>query len=262
MTNEIITIQPTALEVLNKSEIDVQISTAKAYPRDVAASLQRIGALAMLDEDVAAECFYKLKRGSGDNASYIEGVSVRLAEIIAKEWGNIRVQSRIIGNDGKKITSQGICHDLESNYAASVTVERRITDKYGKTFSEDMQVVTGNAANAIAFRNAVLKVVPAAVTKKIVDEIKRKALGQTSELPERRQKMFAAFAKLRVSKEQIFDYLSVQSAEEIDMERVLTMLGAFQAIKEGTTTVEETFGKKAPQSLAEKAVQQQEQTLL
>lgn len=127
-----------SLTALNKSEIDVQIATAKQYPRNLAQVLNNIETLATMDEETASSCFYILRR----QGKAVEGPSVRMAEIIASSWGNIRVQARIIGNDGKMITAQGICHDLESNYATSTEVKRRITDKYGKTYSEDMQVVT------------------------------------------------------------------------------------------------------------------------
>ena len=149
-----------ALEALNRSEIDMQIATAKKYPRDIMASINKVVALATVDENTAEECFYSLKRRGSDGDTFITGPSVRLAEIVAASWGNIRVAAQVVGNDGKFITARGTCIDLETNNAVSVEVQRRICDKYGKTYSEDMQVVTGNAAAAIAFRNAIFKVVP------------------------------------------------------------------------------------------------------
>ena len=148
--------QAEMLQAINRSEVDMQISTAKAYPRDVQAAIKRIEDLASLDRETAEDWFYVLRRNGAAGQTTIEGLSVRMAEIIAGAWGNLRVQARIIGNDGKTITAQAVCHDLETNFAVSVEVKRRITDKQGRTYSEDMQVVTGNAACAIAFRNAVL----------------------------------------------------------------------------------------------------------
>lgn len=95
--------QAEMLSAINKSEVDIQVSTAKAYPRDVEQSLKRIKQLATIDNETAENCFYALKRGD----TFIEGPSVRLAEIIGCAWGNLRVQARIIGNDGKFITAQG-----------------------------------------------------------------------------------------------------------------------------------------------------------
>lgn len=247
--------QADVLDVLNRGEIDIQIATAKQYPRNIQSVLATIRTLATMDAETAEDCFYVLRRGNASgNQNVIEGVSVRMAEIIASCWGNIRVQTRIIANDGKKITAQAMCHDLESNFAISLTVDRRITDKFGKTYSEDMQVVTGNAAAAIAFRNAVLKVIPKAVTKSIVEETKKAALGQPIDLETSRQNMIQYFSKLGVTEEQLLAYLEVKSVEEITKEKIFELRGTANAIKEGTTTVQETFSAKAEQSaIAEKA---------
>lgn len=227
------------LSAINRSEVDIQISTAKQYPRNLSEVLNKIATYATMDIETAEDCFYVLRR----NNSAIEGLSVRMAEIIAGAWGNLRVQTRIIGNDGKTITAQGVCHDLETNVAVSVEVKRRITDKFGKTFSEDMQVVTGNAASAIAYRNAVLKVVPKAVTKKVIAEVKQVALGQSLDLETSRQNMIAYFAKLGVTEEMLLEYLELKKREEIDKEAVFELRATANAIKEGTTTVQESFIK-------------------
>ena len=244
--NEIINVsQSTMLEALNRSEVDMQIATAKAYPRDVKTSLERIKAMAKADEETANGCFYHLSRG-GDE---INGVSVRMAEIIASCWGNLRVQSRIIGNDGRTITAQGVCHDLESNLAVSVEVKRKITGKNGQTFSEDMQVVTGNAACAIAFRNAVLKVVPKAITQGVINEVQEEA-KKDIDLAKNRQQCVGYFVSLGVAETQLFEFLGINTMEEITADMIMNLRGIATAIKEGTTTVQETFVKPADEKAA------------
>ena len=237
--------QAEVLQAINKSEIDIQVATAKQYPRSIPDVLNKISTYATMDTETASDCFYVLRRSGSGGSTTVEGLSVRMAEIIAGAWGNLRVQTRIVGNDGRTITAQGICHDLETNVAVSVEVKRRITDKYGKTYSEDMQVVTGNAASAIAFRNAVLKVVPKAVTKRVIEGVKQVALGQSLDLETSRQKMLEYFGKLGVTKEMILDYLNLKKVEEIDKEAVFELRATANAIKEGTTTVQETFIKAA-----------------
>lgn len=235
---EIVEVKQTdMLQAINRSEIDMQISTAKQYPRQISEVLNKIRTYSTEDTETAEDCFYVLRRGG----STIEGISVRMAEIIASAWGNLRVQTRIVGNDGKTITAQGVCHDLETNTAVSVEVKRRITDKYGKTYNEDMQVVTGNAASAIAYRNAVLKVVPKAVVKKVIAEARQVALGQSIDLETSRQNMIQYFAKLGVTEAQLLEYLDIKKPEEIDKEKVFQLRATANAIKEGTTTVEESF---------------------
>lgn len=244
--NEIIEIkQAEVLQAINRSEVDMQIATAKQYPRDLPTVLNKIATLATMDKDTAEDCFYRLRRNGADGPNVIEGLSVRMAEIIADSWGNLRIQTRIIGNDGKTITAQGICHDLESNVAVSVEVKRKITDKFGKTFSEDMQVVTGNAASAIAFRNAVLKVVPKAVTKRIISDIKQVALGQSIDLETARKNVIEYYENIGVKEEMLYGYLGIRKREEIDKEMLFELRAVANAIKEGTTSIEDLFIKPA-----------------
>lgn len=251
---EIVQIQQAEmLEAINRSEVDLQIATAKRYPRDLSAVLNKIQTLATMDKETAEDCFYVLRRKDANGEdSIIEGLSVRMAEIIAGAWGNLRVQARIIGNDGRMITAQAICHDLETNFAVSKEVKRRITNKYGKTYSEDMQVVTGNAAASIAFRNAVLTVIPKAVTKKIINNVKQVALGQAIDVETARKNCLANFAKAGVTEAMICQYLDIKTVAEIDKERLFELRATWNAIKEGTTTVQETFIKPALEAKAQK----------
>ncbi len=253
--------QADMLNAINRAEVDIQIATAKQYPRDVDTVLNRIKTYATMDTETAEDCFYALRRKKGDGTSVIEGISVRLAEIIASAWGNLRAQTRIIGNDGRTITAQGLCHDLETNLAVSVEVMRKITDRNGCTYSEDMQVVTGNAAAAIAFRNAVLKVVPKAITKKVINEIKDVAMGKSMDLETRRQNLIGYYSKIGVTLAELLAYCGIGSVEQIDSQMVFELRGLANAIKEGTTTVQETFKAHTADSktIADKARQKAEE---
>lgn len=250
MDNEIIEVkQADMLTAINRAEVDMQISTAKQYPRDTDAVLQKIRKYATMDKETAEDCFYSLKRKDANGADVlIEGLSVRMAEIIAGAWGNLRVQTRIIGNDGRMITAQAICHDLETNFAVSKEVKRSIMTKKGYTYSQDMQVVTGNAASAIAFRNAVLTVIPKAVTKHIINEVKKVALGQDIDLEQRRKAIIEYFGNIGVTERQLFDYLGISKIEEINKEKVFELRATANAIREGSTTVQETFVRPAAEA--------------
>jgi hypothetical protein len=260
--NEIIEVkQADMLAAINRSEIDMQIATAKQFPRDIQQALNRIQTLATLDRETASSCFYTLRRNGG--SQLIEGLSVRFAEIIAGAWGNLRAQARIIGNDGKTITAQGVCHDLETNFAVSVEVKRRITDKNGKTFSEDMQVVTGNAACAIAFRNAVLKVVPKSVTKRIVDQVRQVAAAKITDLDTDRKNALGYFSKLGVNQSAVLTYLGIKSTADIDAQMIIELRGLATALEEGTATISDVFASAATDSTktAEEARKKSEEAM-
>src|SRR5690348_6841125 len=68
-----------ALSAVDRASIDMQIATAKQYPRSITAALREATELATLDEETAKTMLYALKRGG----KVIPGPSVRLAEILA-----------------------------------------------------------------------------------------------------------------------------------------------------------------------------------
>jgi hypothetical protein len=235
-----------ALYLLTKAEVDVQISTAKAFPRSLKMFLDKAMSMATLSEDIAASCSYSLPRGGKS----LDGPSVRLAEIVCSSYGNIRAGARVIANDGKTITAQGVCHDLETNNSVTVEVKRSILQheyKDGKktgrltTMKEDMQVVTGNAACAIAYRNAVFKVVPAALVQDVYDKAKEVARGTAETLVKRRDKAVEYFRSLKVTDAQICEALELKRIEDIDLDKLSTLTGIKAAIKNGEATMQSIF---------------------
>lgn len=228
-----------SLYLLSKAEIDTQIATAKAFPRSVTQFQQKALSMATINEDIAASCTYALPRGGKS----IEGPSVRLAEIVVAAYTNIRAGSMVISNDGKTITARGTCHDLENNVAAQVEVKRRITDRNGKTFNEDMQTLAGNAACAVAYRNAVYKVIPTALINGVWEETKRVARGTAATLATRREKAVEYFKSLGVTEKQLCDVLEVEKIGDIDLDKLEVLTGMKSSIKNGETTVKSLFEK-------------------
>lgn len=118
-----------------------------------------------------------------------------------------------------------------------------------------MQVVTGNAAASIAFRNAVLAVIPKAITKRVINEVKQVALGQAIDVETARKNCLANFAKASVNESMICQYLGIKSIAEIDKERLFELRATWNAIREGTTTVQETFIQPAIEAKAQAAAE-------
>lgn len=241
---------------LSRAEIDQQISTAHAWPRSVTRVMDNVMSLATLDEESAKECIYALPRGG----KAVKGPSIRLAEIIASQWGNCRIGSRIVHVDRieRYIEAEGIFHDLETNAATTSRVRRRISDKEGRVFNDDMIIVTGNAACAIAKRNAILGGVPKAIWRKTYDEVESVIVGDAKTLTERRDANIKAFARFGVKPEEIFTALGVSGESDVTLEHMVSLVGMYSAIKNSESTVEEMFPKTRkkdgwePQSLAEK----------
>jgi len=227
-----------------RGEIDAQVATAKAYPRNVATFKQRSTDLACLDQEVAAGCIYALAR----DGKPIEGPSVRFAEILAATWGNLRVATRIVDEGAKFITAQAACHDLENNTAITIEVRRRITYKNGGRYKDDMIGVTANAASAIAMRNAVLTVVPQAIWKEVYQQTRNTALGAASTLAAKRTESVEYFGKMGVTLEDVLRHLTKDKVagrdgtiEDITLDDVASLRRIATAMKDGETTVDQAF---------------------
>jgi hypothetical protein len=226
------------LAIINKSEIDQQVATAKKWPRSIKKFRDEALQLATLDEATAAECIYALPR----DGKVIEGPSARFAEILAYSWGNSRAGARVIGEDGEFVTSQGMYFDLEKNVAISYEVKRRITTKTGKRYSADMIGTTSNAASSIALRNAVLKGVPKAIWKPIYDAARKVVAGDFKTLVSRRDSALAAFVIYGVTPDMIFKTLGISGKEDIGLDHLVILSGFLTALKENESSVEDIFG--------------------
>lgn len=226
-----------ALTQLNAAEINQQIMTARAYPRSVTNFRRGMREMVTYDEPTALSCLYALKR----SGKVIEGPSIRFAEAAVQAWGNARVGARIVDIGDTFITAQGFFYDLEKNMAVAFEVMRRITNKDGERFNDDMIGVTGNAACSIALRNAILKGIPRTAWDEPYQAARRLSIGQGESISVKRDQMLKAFAPMGVTKEQIFGLLGVKGIDDVSIEQMILMNGILNAIKEGDQKVDEVF---------------------
>jgi len=234
-----------ALGALERSQIDMQISTAKKYPRSVKAFLEEAQSMIAMNLETAESCNYKLKRKGKDGVKVIEGPSIRLLEIAASAYTNLRYGSRIIGIDDDFVTAQGLAFDLEKNVAQTVEVKRSIRTSTGQRYGTDMIMVTSNAAGSIARRNALNGVVPRAYIMHLSDYAKQIAVGDIKSLPERRQRAFDYFTKvLGVDLPKVLAYLEKPSVDDCGLAELDVLSGLKTMLKENEITLEQAFDPK------------------
>lgn len=252
--NEEITIIEADMQTIyqqDKAMVDVQISTAKSFPRNIKRSTENAIAIVTMDVATASTCTYSVPRAG----KAITGASVHLAKILAQVWGNMRVEAKVINVDGKHVTSQAIAFDLENNLAIKVEVKRSITTKTGR-MSDDMIVVTGNAANSIALRNAVLSVIPRAIVDKVYGEAKKTITGDVSDATKLIKKRKQVFDGLKdtygVNESEVLSVVGKAAIDHVTPEDLVVIIGVAQAIKDGDTTVNDAFKSNKKATVSEK----------
>jgi len=226
---------------VDHAEIDLQIATAHRYPRDVVRAKNKMESIATMDPDTAASCFYTLPRGG----KAIQGPSIRMAEIALGCWGNLRAATRITSVDlgpNPTVEIEAAIHDLESNVAIRMSKRRRITKKKSKDAPDEDDInLAANAGSAIALRDAVFKIVPRSVVLPVLDKAKLVAAGDAKSLAQRREAVVKRLEVLGVLRAKIFAAVGVKVLEEIDLEKLGSLIGLGTAIRDGALTIEDAF---------------------
>jgi hypothetical protein len=222
---------------LARAEIDEAIATAHRYPRVLDTVIKKIETLACYNEQAAENCIYSLPRGGKP----IIGASIGFANIIASCWGNCSDGARIVHIDRheKVVIAEGGFHDLETNRKTVLPVQRRIVDKYGRIFSDDMIMVTGMAAASIARRNAILNAVPRAIWFPIYEKALQIVRGTEETFAERKGKAIKAFAQFGIKPDQIYALLGLKGEPDLTLEHLPVLRGMYGALRDGSVTVEE-----------------------
>lgn len=224
--------------------IDIQVATAHKYGRNITKATNNAIAIVQMNDETAHSCKYTVPRGQ----KRISGPSVHMAKILAQNWGNLRIEAKVTSVDEKTVKSAGVCWDLESNVAIKMEVTRSILDKNGRRYSDDMVVVTGNAANAIAMRNAILNTIPKAVVDEVYKAAQRKIVGDISTADKFNLRRKQAVDKLKdtfnVTEAEILAAIGRQAIDQITADDIADLAGIWNAVTDGDTTVDAAFRGK------------------
>lgn len=232
-------VQIVQVDAVERANVDSQVATAKRYPRDIRRSIDNSVVMATMNQETAQSCSYALPRGGKP----ITGSSVHLAKIIVSNWGNMRTEAKVVQITDKQVISRGTCWDLETNVASAFEVRRSIIGKNGQRFSDDMITVTGNAANSIAYRNAVFAVIPKAITDRVYYAAQKFITGDLSDSDKLLKVRTGILNNFKnnygITEEEVVKMCGKQTVNQIGADEISMLMGTIQALKDGDTTVDE-----------------------
>lgn len=227
------------------AEVQASLIAARAAPRDPVAAMDKI-LNAFTRPSLAEVSQYQYSKGGSD----VSGPSIRSAEAIAQQWGNIqfgfREISRGVGADGVGYSEvEAFAWDVENNTRRPTTFRvRHWRDKknnkgYAITDEREIYELTANMAQR-RVRACILAVIPGDVVESAMRQadVTLKASADTSQ--EAIKKMLSAFAEFGVSKEQIEARIqrridSIQPAQVVGLRKV------YASLCDGMSTVEDWF---------------------
>lgn len=223
-------------------EVQAAMIVAKKFPRDEFESMEKIKK-ACQRATLAEQAVYSYPRG-GQNVS---GPSIRLAETLAQNWGNI--DYGVIELEKKDGASEMMAYawDLETNTRVTkiFTVEhKRDTKKgsYNLTDSRDIYEVTANFGSR-RMRACILGVIPGDVVDMAVEECQstvKQGIGKEP-IVERINKLLKAFKnEFGVSREQIEKYAGHNCAN-FGEDDFINLKGVYRALRDGQATPRDYF---------------------
>lgn len=146
------------------AEVQAAVVMAKRFPRDQVKAMDRI-LQACMRPSLAEVAFYQYSRGGSD----ISGPSIRLAEALAQNWGNIISGVTLLSSEGGKSECIAYAWDLETNCRD----EKRFTVRHWRDTKKGGYAITDErdiyelAANLAARRKraCILAVIPGDVVE-------------------------------------------------------------------------------------------------
>ncbi|OYD65987.1 UNVERIFIED_ORG: hypothetical protein BDU10_8639 [Burkholderia sp. CF145] len=184
------------------AEVQAALLIARAQPRDPIAAMDRI----LQDctrPKLAEKATYQYSRGGND----ITGPSIRLAETIAKHWGNMEVGVKEISRRDGVSECLAYAWDLESNYreVKSFSVRHwRDTKKGGYVLTDERDIYEMIANyGARRKRACILAVIDGDVIEAAVDQCDATLKTKIEITPEFIAQMVERFAELGVNRDMI-----------------------------------------------------------
>lgn len=227
-----------AMNEIEKASIDQQIATAKKFERNLKRSTEDAQVIVTTSKEIASSCGYTLsflKDKKTKKVNVIKGKSVHLARILAQCFGNMRLEQGILYADATHVTSYGICFDLEKNIAQRVLTKKPIIKRDGTRYSEDMIARTGMAAAAIAKRNAIFCVIPAAISelvyKKAQAFLKDEMSDQTKFLHERKRVLKELENIYDIGEEEALKAVGLKKIDQLNAETLLDLIDILNALE-------------------------------
>lgn len=249
---EVTSIKPIQIAEIGVSGVQAQIETARAFPRSVDRFAKGVRAEAMMNQQVARTMFYAKPQGQGKDP--LLGPSARLAEVVARHWGNLRVESQIGEVGGKTIRAWGVGWDLETNYAVRVEVARQITTASGKRYPDHLIITTGMAAQSIARRNAVFSVVPGLFWQTIYTDVLALSTGESDAKSTGAliRAELAAWAELGVKESDVLKIANAEGKADLIGRKLAYLQGVRTSIEANELTVADVlFPERAASGAAD-----------
>lgn len=214
------------------SEIQAMVFMAKQFPRNQIQAADRI-INACTRQTLADSAVYSYPRG-GQN---IEGPSIRLAEVLAQNWGNLDFGIRELSQENGVSTVEAYAWDLETNVRQAKVfqvVHKRVSKGGAKTLTDprDIYEMVANQGSR-RLRACILSVIPGDIVEAALAQCsitQAASVGtKPEEVKETIRKLTEAMGKFGITAENIQNRYqcrleAIRPAQIVELRKIYTSL--------------------------------------
>lgn len=225
------------------AEVQAALLIARAHPRDPRRAMDRILQDCMR-ASLAEEATYKFKRGD----TFITGASIRLAETIAKRWGNMEAGVKELSRANGVSECMAYAWDYETNYrdVRAFTVRHwRDTREGGYALKDERDIYELIANNGARRKRAcILALIDGDVVDAALAQCKATEEADIDVTDERIGQMLARFEEYGITKELIERRIQ-RRISDITPAMVVSLREIFNSLKDGMSAPAEWFDMPA-----------------
>lgn len=214
------------------SEIQAMVFMAKQFPRNQIQAADRI-LNACTRQTLADSAVYSYSRGGQS----VEGPSIRLAEVLAQNWGNLDFGIRELSQENGVSTVEAYAWDLETNVRQAKVFQvahKRMTKGGTKTLTDprDIYEMVANQGNR-RLRACILSIIPGDIVEAALAQCsvtQAASVGATpEEIKETIRKLTATMEKFGITAENIQDRYqcrleAIRPAQIVELRKIYTSL--------------------------------------
>jgi len=221
------------------AEIQGAMTMAKRFPRNESEALDKIIA-ACKRKGLAEVAQYQYARGGKD----IVGPSIRMAETLARCWGNVHSGIRELETTATHTVVESYAIDLETNNRNSkiFTVKHERQTKngaYALTDNRDIyELIANNGSRRL--RACILSVIPGDIIDAAIAQCDATMNASTDPLVKRIEMVIAKFAEIGVTTAMLEARIQ-RNVTAMTSQHITTLGKVYVAIKDGITSVAKEF---------------------
>ncbi|MCP9269711.1 hypothetical protein M5U04_16880 [Xenorhabdus sp. XENO-1] len=223
-------------------EVQAAMVIAKKFPRDPIIAMDKI-LQACTRPTLAESALYSYSRGGAE----VTGPSIRLAEAVAQNWGNIQFGIRELEQKNGESTVEAFAWDIETNtrQVKTFTVPHVRFTRNGKKKLEDPRDIYELVANqgSRRLRACILGVIPGDVVEAAVNQCDVTLRSNADTSPDAIKKMVEVFkTEFGVTSEQIQKRIQCR-VEAMRPAQMVQMKKIYASLRDGMSSVDDWFEK-------------------